>query len=355
MGTRRKKAGAGAVVPVPVTQSVVSLDRAFNDGRGRTDMNDILIDAEETIRRFDDSDSVYDNQTGISSQSSESIFNDFLDGLRAAQRADGTWDVKALEELARARGADYGGDYGYPRFNETSVAITIDDYNREIRNLLNSVRAEGAGAVSPELASAARPIFGAERRPSAAREMAQVIADRSEDLRMRVVSALQTRNGLNDSRVRSEMRGLLALISRAQETFEIGKSVDQLIAQADRLYDAYQNAGTFDRPRLAQQTNRARAAAARAAQDFDRFDRRPITDADLGRADQRLTIVSQMIDDARRRNIPTPVARIVEELTSTSPTRYEFGTTPPRQPAPRAARAPSAPRAPRKPRGGGLL
>jgi hypothetical protein len=189
---------------------------------------------------------------------------------------------------------------------------------------------------------------------SLVKDVMQTISRREASLSEQIRNALKIRNGFQQQSVRSGMRSDMAVFTRAQQLLELAKLIEKLAPEIDRLAKQYDTAtaSVYEQSRIA---NRLRAALGeynRATDEFDRLERRPITDRELSVADQRLTIVLQMIDDAQRRGIRTPVDRIVEELTSTSTTRYEFGTTPPRQ---QTSTTPRKTKTPRKPRGGGLL
>jgi hypothetical protein len=182
---------------VPMTDEE-RVAQSFRDGEGYDQIERLSDAVTKMIRQFDDDDTVEENDTGYRSQSSQSIFRDYVDAILSAQRSDGSWDVGELESLARSRASDFGGEYGYSRFSTTYVAGAIEDANNDIDSILRTVRDRVAStpavptqaqidAKKADFAVVERRMEGANRRLAALDKQLQEIsravinANRDED------------------------------------------------------------------------------------------------------------------------------------------------------------------------------
>lgn len=166
----------------------------------------------------------------------------------------------------------------------------------------------------------------------------------NEDLVLRFVTTALNRsiivNARNPNLVSSadQIRRYIAANMRIRELQPLAQNVDRLTRQINRLERQIIESGTtstIDRPQLVTQLDRARAELSRALTDYDLLQRAPVESL-MADARRRFDIVNEMVQN----NTLRTRADIVRELTSESETRYESGTRPPAQAAPRRSRTP---------------
>lgn len=171
MGRNRKKGGAGAVATAADNAATVDeitgrsynnteddqrilaafldtvrpqvLDQAFNRGRASVQFAD---DIKESLAKDDlSTESEYERDTGFRSASEQDVYDYFIGDIRAAQRPDGSWDTKALREIATANFDGYADEYAYSDFDSTEAAAAMRETQRTIRYYLAAANASAKG------------------------------------------------------------------------------------------------------------------------------------------------------------------------------------------------------------------
>lgn len=134
---------AGAAIDDAISQIRSILSQAtYQPIEFISSLNNIVRDYSQMADNFDNDDSTQERDTGYRTSSSRTIYQDFIDQVRAARQADGTWNMNALARIAQNRGADYGDDYdgGKRGFRNTSAANAIDDAIEQIRNTIKAAQ-----------------------------------------------------------------------------------------------------------------------------------------------------------------------------------------------------------------------